>query len=329
MPLDLDGAIATLLRKRLLAESLVKEICEKTKELLMRESNVVHVQAPVTVVGDIHGQFYDLIEIFRIGGYSPHTNYLFLGDYVDRGLFSVETISLLTCLKLRYPNRVQLIRGNHESRAVTQTYGFYSECVRKYGSPAVWTYFTDMFDFLTLSVVIDDRIFCVHGGLSPSVHTLDQIKIIDRFREIPHEGPMADLVWSDPDPDKEEFSISPRGAGYTFGSSVVKSFLHTNSMNHILRAHQLCMEGFSVLYDDRLSTVWSAPNYCYRCGNMASILEVGPGGEKHFNVFDAAPENERDGPGQQQQVQQQQQTGMVGDGVMASIGGPNQIEYFL
>lgn len=129
---------------------------------------------------------------------------------------------------------------------------------------------------------------------------------------------MADLVWSDPDPDKEEFAISPRfvllfpsfsplltwyesnrGAGYTFGAQVVKKFLEVNSMVHILRAHQLCMEGYSVLYDDRLSTVWSAPNYCYRCGNMASILEVGPGGEKHFNVFDAAPENESDGPGQQ------------------------------
>ena len=134
-------------------------------------------------------QFYDLIEIFRIGGYSPHTNYLFLGscalfpvnplsdvglatgDYVDRGLFSVETISLLTCLKLRYPDRVQLIRGNHESRAVTQTYGFYTECVRKYGNANVWTYFTDMFDFLTLSVVIDDRIFCVHGGVQNKIRS--------------------------------------------------------------------------------------------------------------------------------------------------------------
>ncbi|PKY41570.1 Metallo-dependent phosphatase [Rhizophagus irregularis] len=299
MGLDLDACISQLLQKQLLAESLLKEICEKTKELLMNESNCVSISAPVTVVGDIHGQFYDLIEIFRIGGYCPSTNYLFLGDYVDRGLFSVETISLLTCLKLRYPHRVQLVRGNHESRAVTQTYGFYTECVRKYGSTNVWHYFTDMFDYLTLSVVIDDRIFCVHGGLSPSIHSIDQIKILDRYREIPHEGPMADLVWSDPDPDKDEFAISPRGAGYTFGGLVVKKFLEINNMEHILRAHQLCMEGYQVLYDDRLSTVWSAPNYCYRCGNMASILEVGVDGQRFFNVFDAAPENDRDGPSQQ------------------------------
>ena len=149
-------------------------------------------------------------------------------------------------------------------RADIQTYGFYLECTRKYGTPAVWQYFTDMFDFLTLSVVIDDAIFCVHGGLSPSIHHIDQIKIIDRFREIPHEGPMADLVWSDPDPEKEDFAISPRGAGYTFGSSIVKKFLDLNGMTHVLRAHQLCMEGYSVLYNDQLSTVWSAPNYCYR-----------------------------------------------------------------
>ncbi|KAJ7212930.1 Metallo-dependent phosphatase-like protein [Mycena pura] len=308
-PFDLDACIQQLLRKQLLHEALLREICIKTKEVLMRESNVVHVSAPITVVGDIHGQFYDLIEIFRIGGYAPHTNYLFLGDYVDRGLFSVETISLLMCLKLRYPNRVQLIRGNHESRAVTQNYGlhplqltfhpsdlfirgFYTECMRKYGSPHVWTYFTDMFDFLTLSVVIDDRIFY-------------QIKVMDRFREVPHDGPMADLVWSDPDPEKEDFAISPRGAGYTFGSGVVHKFLEINNMSHILRAHQLCMEGYASLFDGHLSTVWSAPNYCYRCGNSASILEVGPGQRMYFNVFEAAPDPEnRDGPSQLQQAAQ-------------------------
>lgn len=240
-----------------------------------------------------------------------------LGDYVDRGLFSVETISLLVCLKLRYPQRVHLIRGNHESRGVTQSYGFYTECSRKYGNANVWHYFTDMFDFLTLSVVINDQIFCVHGGLSPSIHSIDQIKIIDRFREIPHEGPMADLVWSDPDPDRDEFSLSPRGAGYTFGAQVVKKFLEVNSMSHILRAHQLCQEGYQILYDDRLSTVWSAPNYCYRCGNMASVLEVSDTGERYFNVFDAAPENDL----HRGEQQQQQQQGKDAQGVV--------VEYFL
>ncbi|CAG8592766.1 1914_t:CDS:2, partial [Scutellospora calospora] len=276
MGLDLDACISQLLQKQLLDESLLKEICEKTKELLMRESNVIHISAPVTVVGDIHGIEHpykgDSVECsqnIRLVRFPA-------GDYVDRGLFSVETISLLTCLKLRYPDRVQLVRGNHESRAVTQTYGFYTECVRKYGSTHVWNYFTDMFDFLTLSVVIDNRIFCVHGGLSPSIHSIDQIKILDRFREIPHEGPMADLVWSDPDPDKDEFAISPRGAGYTFGGQVVKRFLEINQMEHILRAHQLCMEGFQAF---------------------------GVDGQRFFNVFDAAPENDRDGPSQQMSVE--------------------------
>jgi serine/threonine-protein phosphatase PPG1 len=103
---------------------------------------------------------------------------------------------------------------------------------------------------------------------------------------------MADLVWSDPDAERDEFSLSPRGAGYTFGAQVVKKFLEVNSMSHILRAHQLCQEGYQVLYDDRLTTVWSAPNYCYRCGNMASVLEVSSNGERFFNVFGAAPEND-------------------------------------
>ncbi|KAJ6081165.1 hypothetical protein N7499_006039 [Penicillium canescens] len=252
---DLDECIARLYRKELLAESVIEAICLKAKELLMKESNVVHIAAPVTVVGDIHGQFFDMIEIFKIGGFCPNTNYLFLGDYVDRGLFSVETISLLVCLKLRYPSRVHLIRGNHESRGVTQSYGFYTECARKYGNANVWHYFTDMFDFLTLSVVINDEIFCVHG---------------DRFREIPHEGPMADLVWSDPDTERDEFSLSPV----------------------VLDTPSLCQEGYQVLYDDKLSTVWSAPNYCYRCGNLASVLEVSDTGERFFNIFDAAPEND-------------------------------------
>jgi serine/threonine-protein phosphatase PPG1 len=183
--LQLDSYIANLIEKReILPEETIKEICEKLKEVMAQESNVLHIQAPVTVVGDVHGQFYDVVEIFRIGGFAPDTNYLFLGDYVDRGFHSVETMTLLACLKLRYPHRVTLLRGNHESRAVTQVYGFYNECMRKYGSVKVWQYFTDMFDYMTLSVIIDNSLFCTHGGLSPSISCIDQIKVLDRFKGI-------------------------------------------------------------------------------------------------------------------------------------------------
>ncbi|KAF7376420.1 Serine/threonine-protein phosphatase [Mycena sanguinolenta] len=300
-PFDLDACIQQLLRKQLLHEAVLREICTKTKEVLMRESNVVHVSAPVTVVGDIHGQFYDLIEIFRIGGYAPNTNYVFLGDYVDRGLFSVETISLLTCLKLRYPDRVQLIRGNHESRAVTQNYGFYTECIRKYGSSHAWTYFTDMFDFLTLSLVIDDRVFCVHGGLSPSIHSIDQIKVLDRFREIPPDGPIADLVWSDPDAEKGGFrNITPRRRIHIWLRCRPQIPRDQQNVPHPPSAPAVHGRLHVPLRQASLDRVVCTELFAgYRCGNSASILEVGPGGSMYFNVFEAAPENDRDGPSQQ------------------------------
>lgn len=233
-----------------------------------------------------------MLEIFKISGPAPNVNYLFLGDFVDRGYHSVETITLLSVLKLRYPSRITLLRGNHESRQITQVYGFFTECQRKFGSGNVWRYFTDMFDYLTLAAVIDNAIFAIHGGLSPLIVSLDQIRVLDRFQEIPHEGPLTDLLWSDPDPDKPGWNASQRGAGYLFGSTVVKKFLTTNNFEHITRAHQLCMDGYQVLFDDQLSTVWSAPNYCYRCGNIASVLEVSDTLDRNFNTFDASPDNE-------------------------------------
>jgi len=294
--LDMDKCIDLLYKGEILPEITVKQICDKLKELLIYESNVLSIPAPVTVVGDVHGQFYDVLELFRIGGRPPDTNYLFLGDYVDRGYYSVETISLLVCLKLRYPKRINLLRGNHESRQITQVYGFYGECQRKYGNPNVWKYFTDVFDYLTIAAIIDNSIFAVHGGLSPSIVSIDQIRVLDRFREIPPEGPLADIMWSDPDPDKEGFNTSQRGAGYTFGGNVVTKFLRTNNLKHILRAHQLCMDGYQVLFNEQLSTIWSAPNYCYRCGNVASVLEINEKLERFFNTFCAAPESEREKP---------------------------------
>ncbi|CAD7960761.1 unnamed protein product, partial [Amoebophrya sp. A120] len=307
-------------------EKAVRYVTKQVQYLLLEESNVVTLNSPITLVGDVHGQIYDVLELFRVGGFAPSTNYLFLGDYVDRGNASVEVISLLSCLKLKYPNRVTLLRGNHETRQITQVYGFYLECQRKYAehpvgnvsscagdntggsttandtnpysvhrktstgsltsNPSkddtskqigtnVWSYFTEMFDYLPITAVIDNTFFATHGGLSPSILNLDQIRVLDRFSEIPHDGPLADLLWSDPDQDKVGFNVSPRGAGYIFGPDVAERFLHWNGLQHIVRAHQLCMQGHQVLFEEKLSTVWSAPNYCYRFGNTASVLEIG------------------------------------------------------
>jgi serine/threonine-protein phosphatase 2A catalytic subunit len=242
-----------------------------------------------------------------MGGNPPDTNYLFMGDYVDRGYHSVETVSLLVATKLRYPGRITILRGNHESRQITQVYGFYDECLRKYGNANVWRYFTDLFDYLPLTALVENQvrdphtpelvallqatqIICMHGGLSPSIDTLDQIRALERKQEVPHEGPMCDLLWSDPD-DRMGWGISPRGAGYTFGQDISQAFNHNNGLSLVARAHQLVMEGELIVrhyaqtylsahntgfywsQDRSVVTIFSAPNYTYRVGNQAAIME--------------------------------------------------------
>jgi len=289
---DLDRCIDLLKQRKLPDTESIKSLCVKTREILAGESNVLEVPAPVTIVGDIHGQFYDLVELFKNGGEVPETNYLFMGDFVDRGFYSVETFLLLLALAVRFPERVTLIRGNHESRQITQVYGFYDECLRKYGSVNVWRYCTDVFDYLALAAVIDDRIFAVHGGLSPSISSIDQINKIERQQEVPHDGAMCDIMWSDPD-DIDGWGLSPRGAGYLFGGDVVQQFNQQNKISLITRAHQLVMEGYKHMFNDSLVTVWSAPNYCYRCGNVAAILELDENLNKNYKVFDSAPQEQR------------------------------------
>ncbi|KAI0535685.1 putative serine/threonine protein phosphatase [Xylaria digitata] len=353
---DLDRAIEQLRACRPIPEAQVREVCHKARELLIEEANVVTVTAPVTICGDIHGQFHDLMELFRVGGNPPDTNYLFMGDFVDRGFYSLESFLLLLCLKVRYPDRMTLIRGNHESRQITTVYGFYDECLRKYGSANVWRYCCDVFDYLALGAIVlgasntleptneaaprEDveievcnadgdaishfgrrgktggngqaspngktehtgppgsgasgssggtvgnpvgAVLCVHGGLSPLIDTVDKIRLLDRKQEVPHEGAMCDLLWSDPD-EIDGWGLSPRGAGFLFGADIVKMFNHRNDLSLIARAHQLVMEGFKEMFDASIVTVWSAPNYCYRCGNVAAVLELSedPGGQGFF-----------------------------------------------
>lgn len=259
----------------------------------MEESNVQPVHSPVTVCGDVHGQFYDLLELFRQGGEIPTTNYVFMGDFVDRGHHSVETLQLLLCYKARYPQCMTLLRGNHESRQVTQVYGFFDECFRKYGSANAWKYCTEVFDYLSLACLIDGTVLCVHGGLSPDISTIDQIRLIERNQEIPHEGPFCDLMWSDPE-DIETWAVSQRGAGWLFGSQVTAQFNQINGLQLICRAHQLVQEGYKYMFPMKnLITVWSAPNYCYRCGNVASILAFNDQLDREVKIFKDVPESGR------------------------------------
>lgn len=285
---DADGWIAKLLRSENLTEAEAKALCTRAKEILISESNVQPVNCPVTICGDVHGQYNDLLELFRIGGKPPETNYLFMGDYVDRGYYSVKCVQLLMAFKVRHKNRITLTRGNHESRQITQVYGFYDECLRIYGNANVWKAFTDLFDYLPLSALVEKQIFCLHGGLSPSIDNLVNIMDQDRVQEVPHEGPMCDLLWSDPD-DRCGWGISPRGAGYTFGQDISEQFNHNNGLTLISRAHQLVMEGYNWTHEKNVVTIFSAPNYCYRCGNQAAIMEIDEHLEYTFLQFDPAP----------------------------------------
>lgn len=290
---EVDAWIEKLTGGTDLSHGEAKELCSKAKEILSNEQNVQPVKCPVTICGDVHGQFNDLLELFRIGGKPPETNYLFMGDYVDRGYYSVKTVALLMCYKVRYKDRITLTRGNHESRQITQVYGFYDECLRIYGNADVWKYFTDLFDYLPLTALVEKQIFCLHGGLSPSIDTLLNIMDQDRVAEVPHEGPVCDLLWSDPD-DRPGWGISPRGAGYTFGQDISESFNHNNGLTLVARAHQLVMEGYNWTHEKHVVTIFSAPNYCYRCGNQAAIMEIDEHLEYTFLQFDPAPRTRKE-----------------------------------
>ncbi|AWP06622.1 putative serine/threonine-protein phosphatase 6 catalytic subunit [Scophthalmus maximus] len=166
------------------------------------------------------------------------------------------------------------------------------ECQTKYGNANAWRYCTKVFDMLTVAALMDEQILCVHGGLSPDIKTLDQIRTIERNQEIPHKGAFCDLVWSDPE-DVDTWAISPRGAGWLFGAKVTNEFVHINNLKLICRAHQLVHEGYKFMFDEKLVTVWSAPNYCYRCGNIASIMVFKDANTREPKLFRAVPDSER------------------------------------
>lgn len=284
---SIDIILESLIRCEIPSIQQIKFICEKASEILIKEENVVILYPPVSLVGDIHGQFYDLLELFEVGDHIPNTNYCFLGDYVDRGYYSLETFLLLLTIKVRYPRNITLLRGNHESRGCTLTYGFYNECRNKIGFD-VYKYCTNVFDLLPICAIVGQELFCVHAGLSPQIKSIDEINQFNRKQEI--EGPITDLLWSDPEDDIKNWAVSPRGAGFLFGKDAVKEFNKINSIKCIIRAHQPA-DPYYYMFNKRLCSIWGAPNYLYHCGNNAAILEINENMDRYFNVFEAAPDS--------------------------------------
>ena len=201
----------------------IKYLITTSRQILMEQPMLLEIEAPVTICGDIHGQFYDLLRLFDLCGHPPDTNYLFLGDYVDRGKWSIEWIWLLLAYKIKYPENFFILRGNHECMWINRIYGFYDEVKRRYNI-RLWKLFGIMFNCLPVACVVEDKIFWWHGGLSPELDHFQQIRKIVRPTDVPDNGLMCDLLWSDPDHDMKGWGEIDKGISYWFGEDVVSKF---------------------------------------------------------------------------------------------------------
>ncbi|OAX84003.1 hypothetical protein ACJ72_01638 [Emergomyces africanus] len=270
----LDAAYSAKVTKAVcLKNAEIIAICTAAREVLLSQPALLELSAPVKIVGDVHGQYTDLIRLFEMCGFPPAANYLFLGDYVDRGKQSLETILLLLCYKLKYPENFFLLRGNHECANVTRVYGFYDECKRRCNIK-IWKTFVDTFNCLPIASIVAGKIFCVHGGLSPSLAHMDDIRGIARPTDVPDYGLLNDLLWSDPADMDDDWEPNERGVSYCFGKKVIMDFLQRHDFDLVCRAHMVVEDGYEFFNDRILVTVFSAPNYCGEFDNWGAIMSV-------------------------------------------------------
>lgn len=288
------------IREGRLHEEHAIRILHDATELLASEPNLLQVPAPVTICGDVHGQFYDLMKLFEVGGSPATTSYLFLGDYVDRGSFSIECLLYLYSLKLNYPDTFWMLRGNHECKHLTEYFTFKSECLHKY-SMELYQESLRSFNALPLAAVMNKQFFCVHGGLSPELKTLDDLVRLDRFREPPTSGLMCDLLWADPIEDYDEDNMdqtfvrnSVRGCSYAFTYKASCQFLERTGLLSIIRAHEAQDAGYRMYKRTKtmgfpsLLTMFSAPNYLDTYNNKAAVLKY-ENNVMNIRQFNASP----------------------------------------
>lgn len=280
--MDVDRVLGQLLEVRhsrppgklvQLTEGEISGLCLVSRDVFMEQPILLELGCPLKICGDVHGQYYDLLRLFETGGFPPEANYLFLGDYVDRGKHSLETICCLLAYKIKYRENFFLLRGNHECASINRIYGFYDECKRRY-SIRLWKTFTDCFNCLPVSAVLEDKVICMHGGLSPELSQLEQINRVVRPTDVPDTGLLCDLLWSDPEKDISGWGENDRGVSFTFGPDVVQGFLRKHSLDLVCRAHQVVEDGYEFFARRALVTLFSAPNYCGEFDNCASIMTV-------------------------------------------------------
>ncbi|KIJ49138.1 hypothetical protein M422DRAFT_161755 [Sphaerobolus stellatus SS14] len=278
----------SFLKAHFLAEGRLKTeqalyILDAATKIFTSEHNMLRVGDGVTVVGDIHGQFYDLIKLFDVGGDPAETPYLFLGDYVDRGAFGIECLLYLYAHKIHYPNSFMMIRGNHECRHLTEYFTFKKECLHKY-SHEVYEACIRSFNSLPIAALLDERFLCVHGGIGPDLETLDDFQRISRFKEPDLEGSLCDVLWADP---KDDYSrLLPvgfthnhtRGCSFYYDYIAINRFLNRNNLLSVIRAHEAQDTGYRMYRSTPLNfpsliTIFSAPDYLDAYGNRAAVIK--------------------------------------------------------
>lgn len=258
-------------------------VLENVKKVLTTEPIFLELHPSITLVGDVHGQLYDLLRIFDKCGYPPNTNYLFLGDYIDRGFRSIETITLLFCYKILYPQKIYLLRGNHEISFVNYCRGFINDIKKEYGDESIWDKFNDIFNYLPIAAIIDDQIFCVHGGITPKLNSFDDIKKIEKPVTADEffngekfvEGFIVDLLWAECDTKIDDWRPGPNNLSILFGEKALNEFIQKFNLKMVCRGHEVADDGICYQFspNNSLLTIFSASKFRLIHNNKAAIVQ--------------------------------------------------------
>ncbi|KAE9417627.1 hypothetical protein Angca_002387 [Angiostrongylus cantonensis] len=292
---DVDDLIIRILNVAMPGYSLVSgvkegelmNLCTVARQVFLSQASLIELQPPIKICGDIHGQYADVLRLFDRNGFPPTVNYLFLGDYVDRGQQNLECISLFFCYKagtsnsyvfnvqIKYPGNFFVLRGNHECSPINRVYGFFEECNRRYQSTRLWLQFQDAFAALPFTGLVAGKILCMHGGLSPKLKSMDQLRQITRPIDPPNPSLHIDLLWSDPDNYTKGWASNCRGVSYVFGKDVVVEMSAILDIELVARAHQVVQDGYEFFANRKLVTIFSAPHYCGQFDNAGAVMNVG------------------------------------------------------